>query len=329
MLLSCTGRPLLRPGVASFFKSKHMTILIRLLPMLFFVGLFSSCQNMAENKPQKGTLTQHTNFKSNFIGERNVDIYLPPGYDKATDQRYPVLYMHDGQNLFSTETGYGAQEWRMDENLDSLIQLGAIEPCIVVGPWNGQEIRFMEYMPQAPILALPDSVKAKLDRATTEQLSADQYLRFLTEELKPFIDKTYRTKTDKENTFISGSSMGGLISMYAMVNHPEIYGGAACLSTHWPISLDNSTLEVANAVVDYFGANLPSAIDHKLYFDYGTKGLDAYYEPYQQRMDDLVATTAYEEGKTWMTQKFEGDDHNEASWSRRVAIPLEFLLGKE
>ncbi|MEN0002594.1 MAG: alpha/beta hydrolase-fold protein [Bacteroidota bacterium] len=295
-----------------------------LISACFFFG----CQGTNNAQSSKGTLSQLPDFESKYIGSRNIEIYLPPGYEQNSNERYPVLYMHDGQNLFNGATGYSGQEWRMDENLDSLIALGQIEPCIVVGPWNATVARFTEYMPQAPVQNLPDSVKAGLDNQLLAALSADRYLKFLVEELKPYIDTNYRTKADPPNTFLAGSSMGGLISMYTIANYPAIFGGAACLSTHWPISLDNSTPAVAHAVIDFFGENLPDPSNHQLYFDFGTEGLDAFYEPYQQRMDVRLREKGYTKGKNWLSQKFPGDGHNERSWANRMALPLTFLLGK-
>ena len=116
-----------------------------------------------------------------------------------------------------------------------------------------------------------------------------------------------------------GSSMGGLISLYAICEYPQVFGGAGCVSTHW--------LAGENMLVDYFGAALPDPIDHKLYFDYGTETLDADYEPYQLRMDERLAARGYERDQNWVTRKFPGAEHSEVAWRTRVRIPLEFLLG--
>jgi predicted alpha/beta superfamily hydrolase len=143
---------------------------------------------------------------------RRISIYLPEGYKKSS-KHYPVLYMHDGQNLFDEYTsGYG--EWGVDECLDSLIKKGA-RPCIVVGIDNGPK-RMNEYNP-----------------FTFEQFGegeGDAYVNFLVKSLKPFIDKHYRTLPSKENTIIAGSSMGGLISYYALLKHPEVFGKAGVFS---------------------------------------------------------------------------------------------------
>jgi enterochelin esterase-like enzyme len=116
-----------------------------------------------------------------------------------------------------------------------------------------------------------------------------------------------------------GSSMGGLVSLYAVCQYPELFGGAGCLSTHWP---------AVGAVIDgYLTTALPSPGRHRFYFDYGTATLDSLYEPYQQRVDAVLATRGYTSGRDWITRRFEGAEHNEAAWRERLHIPLRFLLG--
>ena len=120
--------------------------------------------------------------------------------------------------------------------------------------------------------------------------------------------------------------MGGLISIYALCEYPNIFGGAACLSTHWPgiFKADNP---FPKAMQVYLKTHLPLAKKHKIYFDYGTLTLDAMYEPYQLEVDKIMAYKRYS-SKNWITKKFEGENHSEIAWSKRVRIPLEFLLRK-
>jgi predicted alpha/beta superfamily hydrolase len=115
-----------------------------------------------------------------------------------------------------------------------------------------------------------------------------------------------------------GSSMGGLISLYAISQYPDVFYGAGCVSTHWSAG--------EFAIVEEMAKRLPDPASHKLYFDYGTVGVDAPYEPYQLKFDAHLRARGYEEGKNWMTRKFEGADHNEAAWQARVDIPLGFLF---
>jgi len=146
-------------------------------------------------------------------------------------------------------------------------------------------------------------------------------------EILPFIDKTYSTRKEKENTFIAGSSMGGLISMYAMCEYPEVFGGAACLSTHWPGTFEIENNPIPNAFINYLKTNLPDSKSHKFYFDFGTGTLDAMYPPLQAKVDEVMQTKGYT-NNNWITQKIEGAEHSENAWRVRLHIPFEFLLKK-
>jgi predicted alpha/beta superfamily hydrolase len=190
--------------------------------------------------------------------------------------------------------------------------------AIIVGVWNSPQ-RWREYMPDKPLIDQGGRglLAQFIQNAGGTPLSG-LYLKFITEELKPFVDAKYRTLPDQPNTFIMGSSMGGLISLYALIEYPDIFSGAGCLSTHWPMG--------QNIMVDYLGAALPKAGKHLLYFDYGTRTLDTDYEPYQQRMDGLLQAAGYTNDRDWLTLKFEGAEHSERAWRARALIPLRFLL---
>ena len=193
-----------------------------------------------------------------------------------------------------------------------------IRGAIVVGVWN-TELRWREYMPQKPYwtLALHRHHEAFVARAGGDPLS-DAYLRFLVEEVKPFVDSNFRTQADQRNTFVMGSSMGGLISLYAISEYPDVFHGAGCLSTNWPAG--------EHELVNEMAKSLPDPASHRLYFDYGTEGLDALYEPYQTQMNRHLREAGFIENETWMTRKFQGNAHNETAWRARVEIPLSFLL---
>lgn len=260
-----------------------------------------------------GVIERYSDFPSRYVDVRPVDVWCPAGYHQSPDRHYPVLYMQDGQNLFEpTLSAYTGIDWGVDEAINQLMATGQIEGAIVVGVWN-IPARWQEYRP--PKALPPISLLAKRDG----RAYSDNYVSFLVEEVKPFIDVHYRTRPEQAHTFIMGSSMGGLISLYALEEYPEIFGGAGCLSTHWPAG--------EQPLVDYLGQHLPAPGRHKLYFDYGTVELDSYYEPYQQLMDEWLQKAGYTAGQNWLTQKFEGANHSEAAWRARLHIPLRFLLG--
>ena len=263
-----------------------------------------------------GTLRRYENFESQYVPARNVDVWLPPEYDGSS--RLPVVYMQDGQNLFDPKIAYIGVDWGIDEALTALAQENGIGPAIVVGIWNTEQ-RQREYMPEKPLEAIDKSeVKSRFVGEHGGPPISDRYLRFVVEEVKVLVDEEYATLFGPENTFIMGSSMGALISMYAVSEYPEVFGGAGCLSTHWPAG--------DGVMVEYVREALPEPGRHRIYFDYGTETLDAAYEPYQKRVDEIMRERGYREGQDWITQRFEGAEHSERSWRNRVRIPLAFLL---
>lgn len=268
-------------------------------------------------------------FPSGFVDARNVDVWLPDSYSDT--KRYAVLYMHDGQMLFDPSTTWNKQAWQVDKHVSQLIQRGEIQDCIVVGIWNNGEYRAAEYFPQQVLASIPQPTRDTiLDRQLQDKPQADQYLRFLVEELKPAIDSTFSTFTDVHHTFIMGSSMGGLISLYASCEYPNIIGGAAALSTHWPLAAfelidDNNDADVAAAFRAYLQTHLPPPNTRKLYFDHGDQTGDAIYKPYQTAVDAVLQQPGYTL-PFWMTRAFPGESHSEASWNKRLDIPLTFLL---
>jgi len=266
-----------------------------------------------------GMLDRYTNLVFPANEQRTVDVWRPPGYEQSADVRYPVLYMHDGQNLFDPALAYGGVDWGIDEAVLRLMHQDGHPGVLLVGVWNSGEGRWLDYMPQRPA-QLPgvQATFAGWGRADLGRVRSDSYLSFLVEALKPFIDATYRTLSDPRHTLVMGSSMGGLISLYALEQYPHVFGGAGCLSTHWPAG--------GAPLVDDLAAHLPPPGRHKLYFDHGTATLDALYEPFQQRMDGRLAAAGYTWDVDWITRKFAGAEHNEAAWRARVEGPLRFLL---
>ncbi len=282
-----------------------------------------------------GKVIRHANFSSVHVTPRHVDVWLPDGYENNAGQ-YAVFYMHDGQMLFDSTATWNHQEWGMDEISARLIQEKKVRPFIIVGIWNGGETRHADYFPQKPFESLPDSVKLNLynskrsngaDVFNGKTIVSDGYLKFIVGELKPFIDKTYRTNRDRNNTFIAGSSMGGLISLYAICEYPQVFGGAACISTHWPGIFRIEDNPIPDAILSYLKQNIPDPADHKIYFDCGTETLDAIYPPLQKKADVLFQQRGYRV-QNYLSKVFEGANHSEAAWKARMDVPLLFLLSK-
>ena len=300
---------------------------ISLVVTLLFSGLIY-CQMP---KVTSGKIEHFDNFKSSFVDARNIDVWLPDGYSE--EEKYAVIYMHDGQMLFDAETTWNKQAWEMDETAGKLNAEGKTKKFIVVGIWNNGQKRHFEYFPQKAFRKLSaeekefvsNSLKLKERINETFNPISDNYLKFIVTELKPFIDIHFSTLKDKDNTFIAGSSMGGLISLYAICEYPDVFGAAACLSTHWTgiFQIDNNP--VPQALYDYLKSNLPNPKNHKFYFDFGDQTLDSLY-PTLQKQVDIIMTEKGFTNKNWITKFFSGKDHSEKSWAERLNIPLEFLL---
>jgi predicted alpha/beta superfamily hydrolase len=300
---------------------------------LLFLTVFVNAVEAQLPKVSAGSIQRFENLPSRFVAARNVDVWLPDGY--SPKKRYAVLYMHDGNSLFDSSIMWNHQEWGVDESVSKLLSEQKIKDVIVVGAWNSGASRHAEYFPQKPFETLSEIQKEFVTKQLQEKGRtigpfkpiSDNYLKFLVQELKPFVDSVFSTKKDPKNTFIAGSSMGGLISMYAICEYPNIFGGAICISTHWPGIHSMNENPVPTAFFNYLKNNLPNPNSHKIYFDYGDQTLDAIYPPLQKQVDAVMVAKGYT-NKNWITRFFPGENHSEASWSKRLDIPLLFLLKK-
>ncbi|MEO1015490.1 MAG: alpha/beta hydrolase-fold protein [Pseudomonadota bacterium] len=290
----------------------------------------SACGRMAETPLDTvvGEVRLVEDFPSEHITPRNVFIWTPPGYE-TSEEPHQVLYMADGQNLFDPRYSHQGVEWNLDETLSALIAAGDAPPTIVVGVWSTAD-RFRDYAPPHVAGRFDLSEDARYQGA----LSGAAYLDFLTTELKPFIDRAYRTRPERSATFHMGASMGGLVSLYAATHGSDVFGGAGCLSTHWPLTLDETQMAdfdgwgapLAAAFAADLRAALPSPGDTRLWFDHGSEGLDAAYAPYQTVIDETLRALGFEEGRSWRTRIYPGAGHSEGDWAARLEDPLRFLL---
>jgi predicted alpha/beta superfamily hydrolase len=245
-----------------------------------------------------GNLRYHYNFYANRLkNERTIVVWLPESYETEIQKYYPVLYMHDGQNLFDPNTSYLGIDWQMDETADSLIKQGEIEEIIIVGIYNTPD-RIEEYS---------DTEKGR------------DYMDFIINDLKPFIDNNYRTIPDRNHTAMMGSSMGGLISFYLIWRYPEIFSKAACLSTS--LLWNNGALlkEIEN-----FTGQKPEI---KIYFDNSGKGSEGRMTPHYQELKTLLISKGFEDGVDLESYFDQDGDHSERSWAKRAWRPLKFMFG--
>jgi len=303
---------------------------------ILLIFLTSFCQNADAQTLQKvdhGSIDRIEAFKSKFIEDTNIDVWLPENYNSKN--KYAVLYMHDGQMLFDAQTTWNKQAWEVEEVATRLLVESKVRDFIVIGIWSNGNTRHARYFPQKPFEDLTPAQKDTISKTLQEkgrittnfQPNSDAYLKFITLELKPLIDQKYSVYKDRKNTFMAGSSMGGLISLYAICEYPEVFGGVACLSTHWPGIFSVEKNPIPDAFLNYLKINLPKPKTHKIYFDNGDQTLDALYPPLQKKVDELMMYKGFS-ANNWTTKFFPGKDHSEKSWSERLAMPLEFLLKK-
>ncbi len=299
--------------------------------VLLLLILVVEAQNILP-KVLYGEIKRIENFESKYITSRNIDVWIPEDYSEL--QKYSVLYVHDGQMLFDPENSWNKQAWNIDDVVSELSKSNKIKKVIIVGIWNGGETRHSDYFPQKPYEFLStiqkDTINAQLRRShipikKSFYPQSNDYLKFLIEELKPYVDSTYSVYSDRKNTYIMGSSMGGLISVYAICEYPEIFGGAACLSTHWAGTFTLNNNPIPDAFIKYLSKSLPSPRSHKIYFDYGDQTLDKLYPEIQKKIDKLMTIKGYDENN-WITKFFPGENHSEDAWGKRLNVPLEFLL---
>lgn len=265
-----------------------------------------------------GTLVYWRDVPSAFLGpKRNVEIWLPPGYDSNATTRYPVLYMSDGQNLFDPRLSFTGVDWGVDEAVVRLVQRGVIPPIIVVGVWNSPR-RSYEY---------------------SLWHGAPNYARFLIEELMPRVNREFRTLTGPRNTAAMGSSMGGILSFYLVTYHPDVFGACGCISTPFLLSQAWAQRELLGVspvehpdTVTYIERDIEHGLTPprgvRYWFDYGTRGVDSLFAPTEDLVRRWLLRKGLREGRDFVMRRYDGATHNEAAWRARLDDPLTFLFGK-
>ena len=303
----------------------------KLLFSLAIIAFLASCTTTPNAPFEQSSLevTSGNLWRANiFSPELNetikIDVWTPKGYTNY--KKYPVIYMHDGQNLFDANSTWNHQAWEIDSVLGSLIVEKKVTPAIVVGIHSVDTTRIGDLMPERVVeMTPPGEVRDFIDLICRSQYRADEYLAFIVNTLKPIIDDKFSTLSDRKSTTIMGSSMGGLISIYGLAEYPDVFGNAACLSTHWTGAIGDN-YDFPEAMKYYLMDRLPRGTDHRVYFDNGDCEYDSQYLPAFEDMRSLFYFLGYQEDDRLKTDLFHGHSHSEKSWSERVAIPLEFIL---
>jgi predicted alpha/beta superfamily hydrolase len=253
--------------------------------------------------------------------ETGITIWLPPGYDNGK-RRYPVVYMHDAQNLFFLERSNFNKIWAADKSALRLIKAKLLSPFIIVGINQPGEARYAQYLPQALYAAASPELRAKFDAMAKRPIYSDAYLHFIVNELKPMIDERFRTKKGRDYTAIAGSSMGGLISCYAFTRYPKVFGRAGCVSTHWPmgdpIATEAHKSEIIKLWADEFVLGLGKAGKRRLWMDHGDQTLDAFYPSYQAEITKEVEKLGWRKDRDFAVRPYPGTPHDENAWAARM-----------
>lgn len=296
-----------------------MRAMQRCLTFLFIVlGVAVASPAPAQDR---GRFVEMPDVQSAFLQPSHVTVWLPPGYD-VSKRRYGVVYMHDAQNLFFLERSNFNKVWAADRSALRLIAAGKVSPFIIVGVSQPGDARYRQYLPQALYEAASVPLRAEFDAIAKRPIYSGYYLRFLVNELKPVIDRQFRTHQDRDHTAIAGSSMGGLISCYAFTRYPKVFGRAACISTHWPMGDPAKTGEHSAEIVklwsDEFARGLGPRGKRRLWMDHGDKTLDAYYSPYQAEITKAVKALGGREGKDFTARAYPGAEHEENAWAARM-----------
>ena len=251
----------------------------------------------------------HENIGSaHLTANRNVLVYLPPGYGDDADQRYPVFYMHDAQNLFDAKDAFGGVAWQADETAQRLILANEIDPIIIVGIYNSGDKRIDEYT----------QVPADGGRMRGRGGQADHYGRMIIEELKPFIDATYATRPEREFTGIGGSSLGGLVSLYLGFKRPDVFSRVAAISpaVWW-----------ANNQIIRETAKLPERLPLRIWLDIGRKeGIRIKHQV--RALKEMLLAQGWTNGQDLGYLEVPNARHDEAAWAARFDQVLKFLYPK-
>lgn len=265
--------------------------------------------------PQRtGHIEQLAPLASKHVSTRGLQVWLPPGYEKEPQRRYPVLYLHDGQNVFDADAA-GA-EWQVDETAQRLVLSGAIEPVIIVAVDNSRD-RFLDYTPTEMLITAARSGRERDER---QGGGGPRYARYLIEELKPWIDQRYRTRPEPASTAVGGSSLGGLISMWLVLHHADTFGAGLVVSPS--VWWDDMFLLRDVRTTDWTGPARP-----RVWLDMGGQEGPGALEVSRQLRDALLA-------RGWVNQKSLGyleqpeAGHDEAAWASRVEPMLRFLYGR-
>lgn len=247
-----------------------------------------------------GNYKVHEGFHSKFLRfDRTVIVWLPPSYEFAKSRRYPVLYLQDGQQVFDPQTSTWKQDWEVDEWCTRLIAEDRLKETILVAVYSTDD-RFVEYNPS---------------------MAGPEYARFVVDELKPFIDREYRTRPERDSTAVAGASMGATVSFYLAWTHPDVFFGAACLSPAFRFNQDEFLFDLVKE-----NAKAP---DIRLFlYCGGGDSTEKELAETMAKMLRLLKARGLKAGKSLLVEEDASACHNETAWAKHTGAWLRFLFGK-
>lgn len=285
-----------------------------------------SCSNKSvesDTKVSSGKIEKYQVFDEAFGDTLTFEVWTPDGYN--ADIKYPVLYMHDGQMLFDADKCWNHKAWEMDDTAGRLIAADSVRPFIIVGIYN-LPTRLCDYLPQEfDSLMAKGGEEAEMEKMFTTRIRGREYVKAIVNTIKPLVDSKYSTDPSMEGTAIGGSSMGGLISLYAICTYPSVFSSAILMSTHFSTSAERP--ELADAMYQYMVNHMPDPATHKIYLDNGTKPCDDAYIPFFYKMTGFLYANDFDDDN-FLYKEFPGHWHSEDYWASRVNIPLRFIYSK-
>ncbi|UYO00731.1 MAG: alpha/beta hydrolase [Devosia sp.] len=284
----------------------------------------------ADPVAEPGRIVHWRNVESEHVGPRDVTIWLP----QEAAGPLPVIYAHDGENLFDNAVSVDDFPLNLDAAMGALAASG-VGPAIIVGIWATAE-RTREYNAQSVVDDLPGHVREAVELSCEGALSSEAYLTFITDELKPRVDAEFDTLPDAANTFTFGVSMGGLIAVEALATRPDIFGGAVAMSAHMfmmgPASanpdfpMPPDAFPEIEAALTRLGERMPDPATHRLWIDHGTIDLDQYYSGSHKALADGLIAAGWKPTESLEARVYVGTGHHGSWWIPRVPEALRFLL---
>ncbi|MCU0424605.1 MAG: alpha/beta hydrolase-fold protein [Candidatus Kapabacteria bacterium] len=306
-----------RLGPNSWETVQNSTLLLTGKPQT--VKRTFNVQSLAPTPPTRlASVRVHEFFQPKTLLQRTISVYVPPGYDNST-QRYPVLYLHDGQNIFDDATA-ASGEWYADEIAEMLIKSKKLPPCIIVGVSVRGEDRINEYTP------VPMRRADGLGRADDIGGKGSMHAQMLAEEIKPFIDSTYRTLKDRANTAVGGSSLGGLISIYTAMTYPSVFGRVMAMSPSVWWSNSWILASIRQTIADSIPTSLKPA-QCRIWVDIGdAEGVEAVAGA--RELKNLFIEKGWKLNANLGYMEAKNAPHSETAWSERLEPALSFMFGR-